>query len=398
MVSNLLQFEKSPYLLQHKDNPVSWFPWSEEAFRTAREQDKPLFLSIGYSTCYWCHVMEKDSFEHEDVADLLNDYFVSIKVDREERPDVDQIYMDAVTRMTGHGGWPLSVFLTPDLKPFWGGTFFYRDQFKQILQQIHRAWTEDRTRVTEAADTLAELVDDRDMSGPRSLLHEEILAQAFSNYKTRFDPLFGGFGPAPKFPPALQVSFLLRYYRRFHDEHALHMATFTLEKMARGGMYDQLEGGFHRYSVDQRWLVPHFEKMLYDNALLTVAYLEAFQVTGRAEFATVAREVIEFVMNEMLSEEGAFFCALDAGEVDREGEYYVWSDEELRSLLSEDQYLAFRKVYGVTERGNFEHHTNVLAVEPTLNWAAREDGTVREARRALLAARAKRTRPPLGAR
>jgi len=398
-VTNLLGQEKSPYLLQHRDNPVNWYPWGEKAFEAARREQKPIFLSIGYSTCYWCHVMEKDSFEYQDVADLLNEWFISIKVDREERPDIDQIYMDAVTGMTGHGGWPLTVFLTPDLAPFWGATFFYKDQFKQVLRAIHNVWVNEREKVISSSEKIARAVGDLNLHG--EAVDKEAITAAFAHYSSRFDSQFGGFGGAPKFPPSMQISFLLRVSEgrpsidssEQDREHALYMACFTLEHMARGGMYDQLGGGFHRYSVDERWLVPHFEKMLYDNALLPVAYLEAYQLTKTPLFAQIARETLNFCLDLFRAPEGGFYSALDAGEVGKEGEYYVWREDEVRELLNGEEFDLIEKVYGITKQGNFEHGTNVLSLQKPYGVELNENPVFIRATRKLLQARETRERP-----
>lgn len=401
--TNRLSREKSPYLLQHQHNPVDWYPWGEEAFAAARSQDKPIFLSIGYSTCYWCHVMERDSFERDDVAQVLNRDFIPIKVDREERPDVDQIYMDAVVGLTGRGGWPMSVFLTPDLKPFWGGTFFYRPQFLQILQAIRSAWDRDRAQVDHSAAEIssalsASLAQSEGIStaiASYGAVDAEIFVAAAAEYQQRFDAEWGGFGGAPKFPPAVALSLLLRIYYTSGDAALREIVETTLDRMARGGLFDHLAGGFARYSTDERWLVPHFEKMLYDNALLAVAYLEGYQLLARPEFGAVARETLDFVLREMTSPEGGFFSALDAGEVGREGEYYVWAEGELARVLTPEQYSAVRRVYGVSAHGNFEHHTNVLAIPREVAWSERDGDLVRSARTALAAVRSGRVRPHL---
>jgi len=340
---NRLGKEKSPYLLQHKDNPVNWFAWGDEAFQAAKKGNKIIFLSIGYSTCYWCHMMEKDSFELQEVADVLNKDFISIKVDREEHPDVDQIYMDAVVAMTGQGGWPMSVFLTPDLKPFYGGTFFWRAQFLQLLSNTQSVWQKEPEKILESANKITEQLQ----SPPSSVLpHKgggdslsplwervgergnELLQKAFKQFQQSFDHAYGGFGGAPKFPPSKALSLLLRINRRTGNEEALNMVTKTLDAMAQGGIYDHIGGGFHRYSTDERWEVPHFEKMLYDNALLVWTYLEAYQVTKKELYKNVAEETLDYVLREMTHPEGGFYSAQDAGEVDKEGEYYALSAEE----------------------------------------------------------------------
>jgi hypothetical protein len=357
--SNRLGLEKSPYLLQHKDNPVHWFAWGSEAFEAAKRENKPIFLSIGYSTCYWCHMMEKDSFELPEVADALNKDFISIKVDREEHPDVDQIYMDAVIGITGRGGWPMSVFLTPDLKPIFGGTFFWRQQFLDLLSRISRSWKEEPDKIFAATQEVMNYLADRNKESGAGKLSEDLLRSAFHQYEESFDSRHGGFGGAPKFPPSVALSLLLRIHRRTGNQPALQMATQTLDAMARGGIYDKIGGGFHRYATQDDWNEPHYEKMLYDNALMATTYLEAYQVMkaieeekktspegalrGRLDpalpvegatrassktYAEVARETLDYVLREMTDPEGGFYSAQDAGEVGKEGEYYHLNKEE----------------------------------------------------------------------
>lgn len=392
---NRLGKERSPYLLQHKDNPVDWYPWGEEAFAAARREEKPIFLSIGYSTCYWCHVMEHDSFEHDDVAAALRRACIAVKVDREERPDVDQIYMDAVVGFTGHGGWPMSVFLTPDLKPFWGGTFFYREQFLKIVTALSDAWERDRKRVLlageEVAAALRERIQPRGGGVPWATLIEEIKSQ----YRSEYDSANGGFGGAPKFPPSLQLRLLLQIGG--HDPRSVEfqMVVKTLEQMARGGIYDQIGGGFHRYAVDAEWKIPHFEKMLYDNALLALAYLEGYQVSSRALFAEVARETLQYVLREMQDSSGGFYSAQDAGAVGQEGEYYVHRLSELEALLPPEQTSLAQTLYGVKEGGNFEHGNTVLALANSIDDGRRESQEAHALREALLNIRRARARPHL---
>jgi len=392
---NLLGNEHSPYLLQHKDNPVFWSPWGPAAFKAAADQNKPIFLSIGYSTCYWCHVMEHDSFEHQEVADVLNQSFISIKLDREERPDIDQVYMDAVVGLTGHGGWPMSVFLTPELKPFWAGTFFYRADFIAILQGLAQAWQGDRENVQASAQKIIEVLRTEREGESGELNAPELLKSAFNSLQQHFDRQHGGFGSAPKFPPSQQVRLLLRLNATQPNDVALKMADSSLECMARGGIYDQLGGGFHRYSTDAGWTVPHFEKMLYDNALLVVAYLEAYQVTKKLLFASVARETLEYVAREMCGESGQFFCAQDAGAVDKEGEYYVWSSDELKTLLDSEEFAAIRDSYQITDSGNFENNTNILVAAQSLDWSAKEVPPLLTALKKLRTERALRASPLL---
>ena len=390
---NQLGQEKSPYLLQHKDNPVWWYSWGDAAFESARLENKPIFLSIGYSTCYWCHVMEKDSFETQEVADVLNEHFICIKVDREERPDVDSIYMDVVSILTGHGGWPMSVFLTPELKPFWGGTFFYRQQFITILKRLAEIWEKDRSQAVESAAQITQAINREVGSADEIEIGDEFLKALLASEVSGYDANYGGFGGAPKFPPAMAIGFLLRAHRRTGDRHTLEMATTTLDKMARGGIYDQLGGGFARYSTDEKWLVPHFEKMLYDNALLAWAYLEAFQVSGKKEFSRIASETLEYVLRDMTDKEGGFVSAQDAGEVGKEGEYYVWAANELKSLLSAKEYEAISRIYGVTDGGNFEHGQNILNITSKVGWDELDNTTVKSARKKLFSARSLRIPP-----
>jgi hypothetical protein len=372
--TNRLVAESSPYLLQHAHNPVNWYPWGEEAFDDARRLGWPLFLSIGYSTCHWCHVMEEESFEDEEIAAYLNQHYVCIKVDREERPDIDAVYMAAVQNLTGSGGWPMSVFLTHDRAPFFGGTYFpprdgargARHGFLTILRELRKTYDTDPARVQQAASALSESVK-KDMEGGGrgtgqaagdgaqgdGVPGPEVIAAAVAYYKRGFDEVHGGLRRAPKFPSNIPVRLLLRYHRRTGDQTARHMAELTLEKMAAGGMYDQVGGGFHRYSTDERWLVPHFEKMLYDNALLAVAYAEAYQVTRRPDFARVVRETLDYVLREMTSPEGAFYSATDADSEGQEGKYFVWTAGEIRALLGAEA-TRFMRHHGVSEGGNFE--------------------------------------------
>ncbi|MBI2082608.1 MAG: thioredoxin domain-containing protein [Deltaproteobacteria bacterium] len=325
---NHLGQEKSPYLLQHKDNPVHWYAWGDEAFAAARAENKPIFLSIGYSTCYWCHMMEKDSFEKQEVADLLNQYFISIKVDREEHPDVDQIYMDAVVGMTGRGGWPMSVFLTPDLKPFFGGTFFWKDQFMELLNRIHSTWSQEPKKIFGAAEEIMRFLEEKNQAGLPGQVNLDLLKSAFHQFEQSFDETHGGFGMAPKFPPSMGISLLLRIHRRTGNQQALQMATKTLDAMAHSGIYDKIGGGFHRYATREDWNEPHYEKMLYDNALLTTTYLEGYQVTQNKLYSEIVGQTLDYVLREMTDPEGGFYSAQDAGEVGKEGEYYHLNKEE----------------------------------------------------------------------
>ncbi len=368
---NHLTNESSLYLRQHANNPVDWFPWCPEVLARARQLDRPIFLSIGYSACHWCHVMEHESFENHAIAKILNDHFVCIKVDREERPDLDTIYMTSLQLISREGGgWPLSVWLTPDLQPFYAGTYFppdnryapQRPSFPQLLMGIVDAWQTRRPEIVETSSAVAEHLKEMDRTAtgePGSTLSAAILESAATALRRGFDSTHGGFGHAPKFPHALELRMLLRVWKRFQKDDILHMARTTLDKMAMGGIYDQIGGGFHRYSVDERWLVPHFEKMLYDNALLIPAYVEAWQITGAAAYREVAVQTIDYVLREMTTEEGAFYSTQDADSEGEEGKFYVWSKSEVEEILGKDEADLFCQVYDITEHGNFEGH-NIL--------------------------------------
>jgi uncharacterized protein len=375
--SNHLLGQTSLYLKQHAHNPVDWYPWGPEALERARRLDWPIFLSIGYSACHWCHVMEHESFEDPETAAFLNARFVSIKVDREERPDLDQIYMMAVQRLTGQGGWPMSVFLTPELKPFYGGTYFPpRDQygrpsFRRLLQGIIEAWKGRRQEIDEASETLTE--DLRrlcEIRTTRENLEPELLQNAARGLRSVFDPTFGGFGGAPKFPHSMDLRLLLRAWQRFDDETALQMVRVTLDRMADGGIYDHVGGGFHRYSTDDRWLVPHFEKMLYDNALMTMAYVEAYQATASPLHRQIVEETLAYVRREMTAPDGAFFSTQDADSEGEEGKFYVWTLEEVEALLGKEDADAFAYVYDVSAEGNWEGG-NILHRSKTMDQDAR---------------------------
>ncbi|MBV8229034.1 MAG: thioredoxin domain-containing protein [Planctomycetaceae bacterium] len=376
--ANRLAGETSPYLLQHAHNPVDWYPWGPEALARARAEDKPIFLSIGYSACHWCHVMEHESFEDPEIATLMNKYFVNIKVDREERPDLDQIYMAAVQAFNnGQGGWPMSVFLTPDLKPFYGGTYYPPTDsrgmpgFPRVLRELHRGWVERRGDVDQIAGRMTEHLRETGEALPSDgPLNTALLDQATRALGRAFDPTHGGFGPAPKFPHPMDLKVLLRQHARTGDAHALHMVRHTLDKMARGGIFDQLGGGFARYSTDARWLVPHFEKMLYDNALLASVYLEAYQATRDPAFARVARETMDYVLGRMTDPEGGFYSTEDADSEGVEGKYYVWTLAEITEVLGPDRARTFAYVHDVTETGNWEHK-NILNLPKTLAQASK---------------------------
>jgi hypothetical protein len=421
--TNRLANEKSPYLLQHAHNPVDWYPWGPEAFDKARREDKPIFLSVGYSTCHWCHVMERESFENESIAALLNESFVAIKVDREERPDVDRIYMTFVQATAGGGGWPMSVWMTPDLQPFFGGTYFPpeprqgRPGFASILSQIAAAWKSDRDGIVESAGEVVEQLRKHLSVGPRlgaAGIDRRLLDSGFYAFRRSFDARLGGFGEAPKFPRPSVLGFLLRYHAATRNQEALDMVLVTLREMAKGGIDDQLGGGFHRYSVDDRWFAPHFEKMLYDQAQLATAYLEAFQITGEAQYAGVARRTLDYVMRDMRHSGGGFYSAEDAdsggaglqpANEKSEGAFYIWPAAEIERLAGPAaEWLCYR--YGVEEDGNASGELagrNILyqahSVEETARRFGRPEEEMRaalaQAEGALLEARAGRPRPHL---
>jgi len=412
--TNKLIEESSPYLLQHAHNPVDWYPWGEEALNKARNEDKPIFLSIGYSACHWCHVMEKESFENEDVAAVLNEHYISIKVDREQRPDLDQIYMAATTAMTGSGGWPMSVFLTPELKPFYAGTYFPlkdgygRPGFLSLIGKIAEVYKNNRDEIEQsAADFVNRLQAAYAAQNDTAALDGAIVEQAVQGLMQNYDNVYGGFGGAPKFPHPTDLSFLMNVYagskntKDKNDNKAmLDAVEHTLQKMAEGGIYDQIGGGFHRYSVDARWLVPHFEKMLYDNAMLVVTYSEAYQLTGKKSYQKVVRETLDFMMREMLHENGGFYSALDADSEGEEGKFYVWTKNEVDLLLGERSVL-FCKYYNITDNGNFENKTNIPNLDSYSENTRQKsgisgeqfDGMIDEAKKILFDARAKRERP-----
>jgi uncharacterized protein YyaL (SSP411 family) len=430
--TNRLAQEKSPYLLQHARNPVDWFAWNDEAFAKARAENKPILLSIGYSTCHWCHVMERESFEDEKIGKFLNEHFVSIKVDREERPDVDKIYMTFVQSTTGGGGWPLNVFLTPDLKPFFGGTYFPPDarygrpSFLQLLEQIASLWRERKDEIAASADEIHARLElaTANSAATNLSLTTDVLKNAAEIFKSSYDSINGGFGGAPKFPQPSIPSLVLRAAKRFGDDEAVKMVLHTCDKMAAGGIHDQLGGGFARYAVDAEWLVPHFEKMLYDNAQLAQLYLDAFLVSGDARHAEVVRDILDYVLRDMTHPGGGFFSAEDADSEGHEGKFYCWTQDELSKLLTVDEFNVATKYFGITEQGNFVDHShptplagqNVLSVANPICSSGRESAQtsispagknepthvgcddeelLALAKTKMLAARAKRIRPHL---
>jgi uncharacterized protein len=405
--TNRLSGETSPYLLQHAHNPVEWYPWGPEALARSRDENKPILLSIGYSACHWCHVMERESFEDEGIAALMNERFVNIKVDREERPDLDQIYMNAVQLMTRHGGWPLTVFLTPELVPFYGGTYFPPEDrhgmpgFPRVLVGVSEAF---RTRPDEIAESAREILAELGRMNPTResglAVSEDLLDQSFRSIARTYDERNGGFGGAPKFPAAMNLEFLLRTHKRTGDPKALGMVANTCRKMAEGGLYDHLGGGFHRYSTDARWLVPHFEKMLYDNALLSRLYLHAYQTTGDDFYRRVAEETLDYVVREMTDEGGGFYSTQDADSEGVEGKFFVWEKGEVERLLGPDDAAPFCAYYNVTEGGNFEEK-NILNVTRAARAVASEskvsperlEEALARGRRALFEAREARVKP-----
>ena len=406
--TNRLVHETSPYLLKHAHNPVDWYPWGEEALTRAKKEDKPILLSIGYSSCHWCHVMEKESFENEGIARIMNERFINIKVDREERPDLDELYMNAVQVMTGSGGWPMTVFLTPDLVPFHAGTYFPPEDrggmpgFPKVLITVSDYYKTHQEEIKkmerQMKDTLHQIVE---IVPSQETLSDKVLSKAFHVLESQFDPVCGGFGKAPKFPNSMALSLLLRHWKSAGSKKALEMVEKTLEKMADGGIYDQLGGGFHRYSVDERWLIPHFEKMLYDNALLSRIYFEAFQATQKERYRRVGEEILDYVLREMKSPEGGFYSTQDADSEGVEGKFYVWTREEIKGVLGKEIGTPFCAYYGVRQQGNFEEGSSVLSVASTLEKVSQlyripapdlEKG-LEEGRRKLFAEREKRTRP-----
>lgn len=377
---NHLINEQSPYLLQHAYNPVDWYPWCNEAFEKAELEDKPVFLSIGYSTCHWCHVMERESFEDIKVAEILNKYFVSIKVDREERGDIDSIYMMVCQLMNGSGGWPLTIFLTPDKKPFFAGTYFPKENrfgrigFIELINSIQNAWINNKNEIISSANELSNSLQQIYSYKSHSVIEENILDKTFEYFDKRFDNEFGGFGSAPKFPSPHNLMFLLRYWKKTENDKSLSMVTKTLQSIYSGGIYDHIGFGLHRYSTDRFWLVPHFEKMLYDQALMIIAYSEAFQVTHNNEFKKAAEEIIHYVLRDLKSDNGSFYSAEDADSEGMEGKFYLWTKEEITTVLNKKEAELFLDIYGVTAEGNFidevtktKNGFNILHIEKSIS-------------------------------
>ncbi len=426
--TNRLIHEKSPYLLQHAHNPVDWYPWGKEAFEKAKKENKPIFLSVGYSTCHWCHVMERESFENPEIAKLMNDNFVNIKVDREERPDIDQVYMIFVQATTGSGGWPMTVFLTPDLKPFFGGTYFPPDDkwgqpgLTKVLNKIAVAWKSDHERIVASSDKIiSQLQNAITVAGTTEKVGDSVTRKAYDQFASQFDAKFGGFGGAPKFPRPVTLNFLFDFYGNDPEskegKHALEMANFTLRKMAEGGIHDHIGGGFHRYSTDKLWHVPHFEKMLYDQAQLAIAYLTAFQITRDPLFEKTAREILDYVRRDMIDKEGGFYSAEDADSLlaqgkpeHAEGAFYVWAKDEIDRVLDAERAKIFEYHYGVEQKGNAPEdpqgefkNKNILIQRHSQAETAKKFGQsenkieqlLAESRKLLFDARSKRPRPHL---
>ncbi len=404
---NRLIFEKSPYLLQHAENPLDWYPWGEEAFERARREDKPVFLSIGYSTCHWCHVMAHESFEDPEIAEVLNRHFICIKVDREERPDIDDTYMTICQMLTGSGGWPLTLLLAPDSKPFFAATYLPKQSrggamgLIDLAQRVADLWHSDRKKITEAGEQIHQSLLNLDqVKGQGGTLEPRYLEVASRHFERTYDVQHGGFGRAPKFPTAHNLSLLLRIGRRFDDTKARDMALHTLKRMRMGGLFDQIGFGLHRYSVDERWLVPHFEKMLYDQAMASLAYLDAWQSTGDFFYGRTASEILDYVVRDLRHPQGAFCCGEDADSEGAEGIFYLWSQAEIEAILGAEQGGIFCRVYGVSEEGNFEGK-NILHLESDRAQLAQDlvlpqeklDDLLEDARRKLLAVRERRVRP-----
>lgn len=414
--ANRLAKEKSPYLLQHAQNPVDWFPWGKEAFEVAKNKDKPIFLSIGYATCHWCHVMAHESFEDETIASMMNQAFVNIKVDREERPDIDNTYMTVCQMLTGSGGWPLTIIMTPEKKPFYAATYipksgrYGRPGMRELIPRIEGLWNEEREKIYNSAEEITEAFRKSNRNESGEALSEQILAKAYKQYSDTYDQSKGGFGSAPKFPSPHNLMLLLRYWKFSGNEHALEMATHTLTMMRRGGIFDQVGLGFHRYSTDSDWLLPHFEKMLYDQAMLAMAYTEAWQATREPLFKQTAEEILEYVLRDLKDEKGAFYSAEDADSEGEEGKFYVWTIDEIRNLLPSGQAELAIEVFNMTEEGNYREEAsgrpvgkNIPHLNKTMAELAEErnmspeklENALEEIRRQLFQAREKRPRPLL---
>ena len=405
-MSNRLLNETSPYLLQHAHNPVDWYPWGEEALKKAREEDRPILLSIGYSACHWCHVMERESFENQAIADIMNKNFVNIKVDREERPDLDTIYMEAVQALAGHGGWPMTVFLLPDGTPFFGGTYFPPQDrtgmpgFPRVLLGVAEAYRTRKSDILKSGEQIRGFLRQRSSLKAEGKLDQKLIDDAFGNLFVQFDRMRGGFGSAPKFPQPMLLEFLLRVYQARGKKEALNMVELTLDRMARGGVYDHLGGGFHRYSVDEAWQVPHFEKMLYDNAQLSPVYLHAYQITGNPFFRQVVEETLDYVLREMTDHRGGFYSTQDADSEGEEGKFFLWTQDELLDALEEEDALIFSLSYDVSREGNFEGK-NILHFTPHLDMVAMQvakpiehvEAALERARKTLFEYREKRIKP-----
>jgi uncharacterized protein len=397
--NNKLLQEKSPYLLQHAHNPVDWYPWGGEAFSRAVAEDKPIFLSIGYSTCHWCHVMERESFEDEEVAIILNKHFIAIKVDREERPDVDHIYMSVCQAMTGRGGWPLTILMTPDRKPFYAGTYFPKTSrggyagIIEVLEHVKDAWHNEKDTLVESSDKIMEHMNMEFGTDEHGEVNEEAIDDAVSRFSSNFDKVFGGFGSAPKFPTPHNLMFLLRHAKQSVNDNALDMVEKTLESMYRGGMYDHIGFGFSRYSTDRKWLVPHFEKMLYDNALLAFIYIEAYQATGKEQHRRVAEQIFEYVLRDMTSPEGGFYSAEDADSEGVEGKFYVWTPKEIIDVLGERDGKEFCDMYDITVKGNFEEASIPNIIENKTSFEELTKLPLESMRRKLFEHREKRIHP-----
>ena len=400
---NRLSNEQSPYLLQHADNPVDWYPWGKEAFEKAKELDRPIFLSIGYSTCHWCHVMEHESFEDDSVAKLLNDSFISIKVDREELPEIDHVYMSVCQAMTGGGGWPLTIVMTPAKEPFFAGTYFPKDKrggrsgLFQILPMITDAWTSKRQDIMTSVGQVKNYLNRLNSKPAGNNFSTELITRAYDQFRNGFDEEYGGFFRAPKFPSPHNLIFLMRYYHSFDNKIALDMATKTLKQMRLGGIYDHIGFGFHRYSTDRHWFVPHFEKMLYDQAMIAMAYTEAYHITGDEIFAQTAREIFTYVLRDMTASEGGFYSAEDADSEGEEGKFYIWTEQEITEVLGKDYSKEFNDVFSITTSGNYRDESSGketrLNIPHLKNYNANGNNELESAREKLFNVREKRIHP-----